>query len=146
MDPRASLLGELFAHIIEGYDIPTPAGLLKVSEERAATKHEGSPYSLLKNLAHAVYWQNLWLDRLQGRPTPPTMEIWKGDWQEPSPTDFKRLRQEFVEGLEMARKISTAEPFEHAMDSDEKAIDRLLRIAVHGAYHMGQMNLLKRWK
>lgn len=146
MNSRAEILGELFTHIIEGYDIPTPEGLLKVSAERAAKVHEGAPYSLLRNLAHAVYWQSLWLDRLQGRPVPPIMDIWKGDWKEPSPSEFKRIRQEFVDGLKTARTIATTEPFEHAMESDEKAIDRLLRIAVHGAYHMGQLNLLKRWK
>lgn len=146
MNSRTELLGELFTHIIEGYDIPTPAGLLKVSVERASAVREAAPYSLLTNLAHAVYWQNLWLDRLHGRPVPPTIEIWKNDWKEPNPREFKRLRQEFLEGLETARKIAAAEPFEHSMETDSKALYRLLQIAVHGAYHMGQMNLLKRLK
>jgi len=40
--------------------------------------------------------------------------------------------------------IAASEPFEHRMKSDAEAIHMLVQIAVHGAYHLGQINLLKR--
>lgn len=141
---KRSVLAEAFKHLIEGYDIPTPAGMLKVKAADAAKELESLPYSVLTNLAHAVLWQDLWLARIHGGKKNSTMEEWRNDWRRPDPSEWESLRRRFIEGLHEAAAIAGAEPFVHKCDSDEEAIDRLLRILVHGAYHCGQMNLLKR--
>ena len=40
--------------------------------------------------------------------------------------------------------ICTAKPFKHKMKSKSKALRYLMNIAVHDAYHIGQINLMKR--
>lgn len=138
------VLVEFFKQVEEGWDIPAPEKMLKVAQGPANKRLDGMPYSLAENLWHAVYWQDLWLDQLEGKQIPSLMEVWNGDWQSPEPKEWGSLRSRFVAGLKQARDIAASEPFEHRMSSDEKAIGILVRIATHASYHCGQMNLLKR--
>ncbi len=139
-----SALAEVFKQIIEGYDIPTPAGMLRVKREDVAILVEPLPYSLLTNLAHANLWQRLWLASLKGGSRKAGMEEWKNDFRIPDPSEWNALRKEFLEGLLEAQRIAASEPFDHKLQSDQEAVEKLVKIAVHGAYHCGQMNLLKR--
>ena len=126
-------LVEAFTQLIEGYDVPAPSAMLKVSRVSAVAVVPGLPYSLLTNLQHTVYWQRFWLAKLQGGPKQAGMEQWRQDWQVPDASEWEGLRAEFLAGLEEARRIAASEP-----------MDALCRILVHGSYHAGQMNLLKR--
>lgn len=137
-------LVHVFDQILEGYDIPTPAGMLRVRGDAAAAKVDPAPYSLLVNVAHAAMWQDFWLRKLAGGRRKSTMEEWSKDWRVPDPDEWPEVRKRFVDGLTEARRIAAAEPFEHRLPTDQEAIETLVRIAVHGAYHLGQMNLLKR--
>src|ERR1044071_2143871 len=57
-----AVVKELFRQIIEGVDIPAAESLLKnITPEKAAMKLDASPYSILTNLAHADFWQQVWL-------------------------------------------------------------------------------------
>lgn len=142
MDRRA--LVEVFTHIIEGYDIPTPAGMLRIKAEAASVKPDHVPYSLATNLAHALLWQDIWLTKLAGKPLPPQMEVWRNDFRVPAEDEFPGLKKRFLSGLTEAMRIAGSDPFDHQLPSDEEAVETLVRIAVHGAYHVGQMNLIKR--
>lgn len=137
MDGKA--LGMVFDAVLDGWDFSAPGALLKVSGKRASIRPDGAPYSMAQNLWHAVYWQELWLRRIRGESVPPQMEVWKGDWQTPDEEDFAQLRERFESGLREARSLCDDEL------TDLQA-DRLVRIAMHGAYHMGQLALLKRTK
>lgn len=134
----------LLQQIQEGWDIPTPQGLLRVKEDQAAILVEKTPYSMVKNLAHAVYWQDLWLGSLKGEPRPPEIEVWKNDFRDPDPSEWKALRARFLEGLQEARDWCGEAFGQHKKRTDQDAIDTLLAIAIHASYHMGQLNLLKR--
>ncbi|MBV6491291.1 MAG: hypothetical protein KJZ62_01085 [Fimbriimonadaceae bacterium] len=140
----SSHLDLLFQQILEGWDIPTPQGLLRIKQEDAAKQLPAHPYSALKNLAHAVFWQDLWLGQLAGQPRPPSEFVWQNDFRDPDPSEWPTLRRRFVEGLQEARRYCQADPPALGCDSEEKAVDLLLRIAIHASYHMGQLNLLKR--
>lgn len=131
-------LVQLFDQILNGMDIPTPTGLLRIRKETVSTTNAHLPYPLVTNLAHTVMWQNLWLDKLEGKPKKPSMEVWKNDWRLADSEEWDDLRKQFVSGLNRARTLAAEGPL------DAERIETLLRIAVHGAYHMGQLNLLKR--
>lgn len=139
-----SHLDLLFQQILEGWDIPTPQGLLRIKQEDASRQLPGLPYSALKNLAHAVFWQDLWLGQLAGQPRPPSQFIWENDFRDPDASEWPTLRRRFVEGLEEARSHCQADAPPPGCGSEERAVDLLLRIAIHASYHMGQLNLLKR--
>lgn len=140
---RAALV-KVFDHIIEGADIPTPRGMLRINIDDANDTLPGLPYSVATNLAHAVLWQEFWLKKLAGGPRYSSNNEWKQDFRIPDADEWPDLRQRFVEGLERARAIAASEPFDHQAANDDEAVETLVRIAVHGAYHCGQMNLLKR--
>lgn len=144
MNEQAKAYGRAITHILEGFDIPAPPSLLKVSAKSASEHLESLPYSLATNLAHAVLWQNFWLQKLGGGRQASGMTEWRKDFRVPEPGEFETLRKEFVSGLEQARAIAEAEPFQHGCADDAQALDTLARIVVHASYHMGQMMLLKR--
>jgi uncharacterized damage-inducible protein DinB len=111
-----------------------------MTAERAGIKLPGAPYSILTNLAHAVFWQEIWLDRLAGRRARSFTE----DWKTPPHEEWPLVRQQFLDGLSRALQIARSDPFDHKMKTDAVAIKTLMQIAVHDAYHLGQINLLKR--
>ncbi|HMS54653.1 MAG TPA: hypothetical protein PKA27_04570 [Fimbriimonadaceae bacterium] len=53
-------------------------------------------------------------------------------------------RSKLVSGLADAIRIAEARPFVHYMKSDEDAVSTLLQIAIHDAYHVGQLVAVKR--
>jgi hypothetical protein len=135
------IAAELLRQIRDGKDIPAPASLLRNIKAEAAAEHPvDSPYSILANLAHAHFWQRLWLDRLAGGRARSFTE----DWQTPDPACWSDLRRDFLTGLDEAIRVASADPFEHKMKSDEIAVKTLIQIGIHDAYHLGQINLLKR--
>lgn len=137
----AKTVANLFDQIASGEDIPKVDNLLKrMSAETAAQTLPGWPYSILTNLAHADFWQRIWLNRIEGRPRPK----FKDDWRVPAPSEFEELRASFLEGLERSRAIAKNWPVEHKMESDDKALHLLVSLAVHDAYHIGQMKLMAR--
>jgi uncharacterized damage-inducible protein DinB len=139
MDSSNAVVVEAFRQVIEGVDIPAPESLLRnVTAEKAAIKLPSMPYSILGNLWHADFWQQIWLDRLSGKRARSFTE----DWQVPDSSEWEPTRAHFLAGLEQAKE--TAASLEHKMKSDEIAIKTLLQIAIHDAYHLGQINLLKR--
>jgi uncharacterized damage-inducible protein DinB len=139
MDPKS--IAEVFQQIIDGDDIPAPAGMLKtIKTESAAKRLSGFPYSILENLWHAVFWQTIWLNRLEGKKALSFI----ADWQSPDPSEFPVLRTQFIANLEKARKTAGGKHFKHKMDSDEKAVKTLVAMAIHDSYHIGQINLMKR--
>lgn len=127
--------------IIDGDDIPAPATMLKnVSEKKAAVRLPGFPYSMLENLWHTVFWQQIWLDKVEGRKPGTFIE----DWQSPDPSEWKVLCKGFMANQQHALAICEAKPFKHKMMSKDEALRNLMNIAVHDTYHIGQINLMKR--
>lgn len=128
-------LREMFEQFAEGRDFPSPSGLLGgVSATRAEKLRDGMPYSLADNLAHALRWQEEWMAKFDGAAKP----VGSDDWKPAAPGDYAELRRRFVEGVDRALELSGRD------DLTPGDRVRLVRIALHGAYHLGQMNLLKR--
>jgi len=66
------------------------------------------------------------------------------DFPEVSAADWPRIRKAFIDGMQEAYEIASREPFAHGASSDDKANETLFKIANHGSYHLGQVQLLKR--
>lgn len=140
MDSRAAL-AENFRQIISGADIPAPTSLLsRVRPQDAIAIPPGFPYSMATNLAHTVFWQDLWLKRLRGERAPSITK----DWRVPEESEWEACRAEFLSGLDESLDWCTRAVFDHKMRSDEVATKTLTQIAIHDAYHLGQINLIKR--
>lgn len=132
---------EALEQVWKGVDIAPPESLLKnISQANAAIRLPNAPYSILTNLAHAAFWQRIWLDRLLGRKAASFTQ----DWKVPADEKWKEVRAQFLAEFREVLQLAKAEPFAHHMKSDDLARKTLLQIAIHNAYHLGQINLLKR--
>lgn len=141
MNPQT--VAEALRQVIEGMDFVPAKRLVNIKAELACEKREGFPYSIATNIWHCDYWNRLWLARLRGEKRP-AKNIWAEDWQEPGQGDWLRIKDQFLNNLADAHAIASAQSFQHAMKSDEEAVKVLNQIAVHTAYHVGQVALLKR--
>lgn len=139
MDPKT--VAEALRQVLEGEDFRGPASATSsVTDAVANQSLPISPYSIATNAEHALFWNKIWLARLNDTKRPDM----KKDWRVPSPDEWKRIRQELVDSVEAAHRIASAMPFKHHMKSDDAACETLIAIAVHTAYHLGQIALLKR--
>ena len=127
-------LADLYDQLASGVDIPAPKPLLsRIRPEDAARVLPGMPYSLLTNLKHMHFWQDLWLNKIKGGPRPTFLD----DWKVPDASEFPALRAAFLKGFDEACALA------HSKPSPEAAKD-LVAIAIHNAYHLGQIKLIKR--
>ena len=132
---------EALRQVVEGADFDSASTMLKTMKAEAATTVLADmPYSLATNVAHADIWNRLWLARLEGKPKfnpfPDFPEVTADQWPE--------VRNSFITNMNRAYEIASGEPFAHKCKSDDVAKKLLLKIAVHTAYHLGQIKLLKR--
>lgn len=138
MDPTT--VADLLEQIVTGEDIPQIESLLKrMNPETAVMKLENWPYSILTNLEHADYWQRIWLARIEETPKPKLTE----DWRVPSADEFPSIREGFLTNLDRARRLAKSWPYGDDPQSDKK-LHTLVSLAVHDAYHIGQIKLMAR--
>lgn len=128
---------ELLRQVWEGDDFTPPSKLLaNVSAKSATIIPASAPYSIATNVAHADIWQRLWLARLKGEPKfnpfPDFPAVPSHDWE--------TVRTSFLVNFALAVELAGHEPFEH----QDPAKKLLTKIAIHNAYHLGQVALLKR--
>ncbi len=141
MSPEAA--HEALRQAYVGRDFEPAEKLILKTPAKALIVPAGAPYSIATNVAHADVWQRVWLARLEGTPVP---EI-KGqadDFPLISAEEWPAIRERFLAGFRRAMEIAASRPFEHALDTDQAAVKKLLQIAVHNTYHLGQVALLKR--
>lgn len=132
---------EAILQMINGRDFDPPEKMLsRVKSEKAVEGLPGFPYTLATNVRHADFWNEIWLARLEGRKGPSITE----DWAIPTEEEWPSVREQFLKNLDRVRAIASAEPFQHKMSSDGEAAAVLIQIAVHTAYHLGQIRLMKR--
>lgn len=139
----AKTVAETLRQVIEGRDFDTPAKLVRIKADKACQQPEHAPYSIATNVWHCDYWNRLWLAKLTGEKRA-AGNIWSEDWKVPAASDWEEVSRRFIANLDRALTIAQAEPFSHKMKSDEEAVKTLNQIAVHTAYHLGQIALLRR--
>lgn len=140
---NAATVAEALRQVIEGMDFADAKRLVNIKADLACKQPEGFPYSIATNIWHCDYWNRLWLARLQNQKRP-AGNIWTEDWQVPTAEEWPETKKRFLENLNTAWEIARGDPLVHSVKSDEVAIQLLNQIAVHTAYHVGQVALLKR--
>lgn len=132
-------MADMFEQIISGEDISEVSGLLSsLTVAEASVQLPNTPYSIVTLLYHADYWQKIWLNRIEGSPKPKVLK----DWLIPAATEFDNISESFLNNLHRAHKIAKSWPIEHKMKSESIALHVLISLAIHDAYHIGQIQLL----
>jgi hypothetical protein len=144
MTDAQAILAELLRQMVEGADFDTASAMLKsVNGQKAVLVPLNCPYSIATNIAHAEQWQRSWLNPMKGLPP---FDVYKHGKDFPiiKPEEWPAVRQRFIDGLDDAYRFATSEPFAHHAKDDASAQRRLMKTALHGSYHLGQVKLLKR--
>ena len=144
MSDSQAAAAEMLRQMIQGEDFESAAQVLKsVTAEKAVIVPANCPYSIATNVAHTEQWQRRWLNQLQGLPA---LDIYRDgkDFPVVAASEWTEWRERFIDGIEEAYAIASAEPFVHHSRDDEDATEKLTKIALHGTYHLGQIKLLKR--
>ena len=127
--------------LIAGNVFPSPRAVIaRIPERDAVVLPVGFKYSIATVVAHADFWQRYWLSPLIGERVPDI----RADWVIPSAGGWKAVREGFLDRFDAILELAARDPFAHRMKSDTAAAGRLLMIAEHNAYHLGQVVLLKR--
>ncbi len=127
------MIEELYRQLQEGWDFDDAAELLDpISADEASRPIPGAPYTILQNLAHAEVWLRYWLLASEHEEPRPEEE-----WPSPAADQWEMIRRSFLEGLARAGALATSDP-------GPSATTRLIQIALHTSYHLGQIQLLRR--
>ena len=117
----------------------------------AARRIPGAPHSIVEILAHMVFWQSWFLERLTGRPVPMASTATEG-WPDAGEGAWDRLRTDFLTGLERAVAMgdtpdalsARVEPaIEFPPLAEYSVREVLTHIAIHNAHHLGQIVTLR---
>ena len=107
-----------------------------------------APHSIYEELWHAVWWQDLFLEAIEGgeRSTPPhASDTWP---EQQAPKDLKEARElvrSFLEGINRAvAYASDAEQLDESATGGKSTVRSLLEsLLAHNSYHLGKIVLLR---
>lgn len=128
------------AHVLEG-----------LSDAEAVRRIDGIPHAVAELVAHLSFWQEWFLDRCRGMPTPLAKHA-VSRWPPAPPGSWDETRRRFLEGLRQAAAVGSktdrlARPLSPAIEvprmSHYTLNDALTHIAVHNAHHLGQVVVLR---
>ena len=136
------LLIETFPHI------PPARALEALSPEDAARPVTGANHSIAELVAHMSFWQDWFVGRCTGVPTPMVSSAAHG-WPAVDPGDWASIEERFVSGLERAAGLGdrleqlVSPAIEFPPLSHYTVRDALVHVAQHNAHHLGQIILLR---
>ena len=115
----------------------------------AGEKPAGAEHSVRRIAAHMVFWQDLYLERLAGaeRPSPPHDAAgWPGGDAPRDEREWKALVARFADGLGRATTAIDAAPLGLTLPrwGGRTRFAGLNGLAIHNAYHLGQVVELRR--
>lgn len=126
-------------------------GLEGVSVECAGASVPGAPYTIFEVLNHMIFWQEVALERLAGRPPAPVPSAaigWPGPKAPADAGEWEAAVARLARGLRSLEEFA-ADPGNDLDRVSEPARERTARqelfmAAGHSSYHFGQIALLRR--
>jgi len=134
-------VAEAMRQVANGEDFWSADTLTRdLSPESACKIPDGCPYSIATQVAHMLVWQDHWLDQIQGQPVKDVSDA--EDFPSPALEDWTNLRGRLVAGIDLASSISAGIDVDRS--TGQRTVgDTLLKIAIHNAYHIGQIALIR---
>lgn len=140
--PRATemLIEEWTAHV------HATDALDGLTSEQAEAKIEGWPHSIAEEVAHMLFWQRHTQEAIETgteRKVPTATE----GWPSVGAADWPRLRDDFLAALAKNKEIARDPELLARRFGDRKPYTvgvRLLIMATHDSYHLGQVVMLRR--
>ena len=133
----------LFRAVITGTDFePSNRMLEDLTEEQASFVIEGAPYSIAKLVAHLCWWQDLSLERLEGKGGLQKFSM-DEQWPEAPYGRWKDLVRHYLDGESRALAFAETIDLDALAPTGETNETVLQRLVLHNIYHLGQIALLR---
>lgn len=127
-----------------GGEFVAPEKLLSdLTEAQANQQVSGSPYTIAQIVAHLHYWQGATLAHLNGadRERPAHLD---DTFASPPSGGWGQLVVDFLGGIAVAAALATEKASATSPDRDDTNVGYdLAESALHNAYHLGQVVLLR---
>jgi uncharacterized damage-inducible protein DinB len=137
---------EALRQVVEGDDFTAPAKLLAdLTPQQATSAIGGSAESIASIVWHTLFWIEAWnaavegdTERLKWIPNDET-------WPQIAIDEWPALRDKFISALSKSQHLAaTVNPDTPGKPVGRTAAQNLLQTAVHTAYHLGQIVLIRR--
>jgi hypothetical protein len=128
-----------------GGEFVEPAKILQdIGETQAVAVPPGSPHSIAQIVVHMHYWQQVNIAKANGQ-QPPRPARLDDTFTAPLPGTWRHLVNEFLAGIETCQRLAREKADATSPDRDDTSLDYdLAESALHNAYHLGQIVLLRR--
>ena len=145
-DLVAQLLGALRGR---GQFVDTMRLLDELPWQQAGERPGGAEHSVFRLVGHMNYWQDVYLERAAGaeRPSPAhDEEGWPGPDAPGTEREWRDAAEHFRDGLRRAEAMAGARPLGEPLPNwgGKSRLECLLGLALHNAYHGGQVVQLRR--
>lgn len=115
----------------------------------AGERPAGADHSVFRLVAHLNYWQDIYLERASGadRPSPPhDADGWPGADAPRNEREWKDAADHFRDGLRRAEAVAGDWPLGEMLPNwgGRSRLECLLGLALHNAYHAGQIAQLRK--
>ena len=135
---------EAIRQMIEGDDYtPLDRLIANLTPEQAARKPAGSPYSIATITWHTWFWINAWVIIIRGAGDPFQGHDPQVGWPEVAPEDWPAIRERLGEALLAAKELAAGQDIDRKTWQEQTVGSNLLQIALHTAYHIGQIALVR---
>lgn len=137
-------VAEALRQMIDGQDYTPLERLIEdLAPEQAARKPTGSPYSIATLAWHTWFWVNAWTTIIRGSGDPFQGQDPDATWPEIASEDWPMTRSRLLEALLVAQGLAASEDVDRRTWQEETVGGNLLQIAIHTAYHIGQITLVR---
>jgi uncharacterized damage-inducible protein DinB len=132
--------------MVEGEDFTPPVRLLAdLTLEEAVTPLGGSADSIASVVWHTLFWVDAWNLAITGDPNP--LRGYRNDdtWPEVAAEEWPGLRDRLLASFETAERLAGTLSMEGPGRPEGHTVaQNLLQIAIHTAYHIGQIAQIRR--
>ncbi len=137
-------IAEAVRQMIDGEDYTPLERLIEdLSPDEAVRKPAGSPYSIATIAWHTWFWNNVWIVRIKQDAGAGEGFTDDGKWPDIAAEDWPDTRDRLLESLRRTCELAaSAEPAAKTW-REQTVGGNLLQIAIHSAYHIGQIALLR---
>jgi hypothetical protein len=135
---------EALRQMIDGRDYtPVERLVADLTPDHACRKPPRSPYSIATVVWHTWFWVNVWAITIRGAGDPFGGHDPGATWPDVPPEDWPATRERLRESLRQASALSVSEDPDRPTWGEGTVGKNLLQIAIHTAYHIGQIALLR---
>ncbi|OEH92561.1 DinB family protein [Bacillus solimangrovi] len=129
--------------------IPIERALSDIDAELAGKQIDEVPYTIYQLVKHMLYWQDKFLEFLDGgQPVMPTAvhEMWEEESKPASPEEWKETIERLLKGTDQACEIAMNVQLDDTLNKwpTESKASILRNMASHNSCHLGEIILMRR--